>query len=381
MTPCFESFSKEARFKDLVQSVKHCDLCTRLSQRTRVLSEANGNLNAKVLFVAEAPGRLGADRTGIPLYGDQTGKNFEMLLGNIGWKREQVFITNAVLCNPRKQDGNNGTPTAEEIANCSAYLGMLIFLVRPDVVVSLGATALKALELISPHGLGLRERVARLTGWFGMQLFPLYHPGPRATVRRSLVKQRADFIRLSKLVHPETGLKMPKSLGSRKKRVDSKIDSPLHQVARAFLELGRRMTHFKLMKLLYLFDLRALERLGHTYACHTYLRQEDGPWAPALRDALESMDGFEVQRAFSRRIPIVKVGLRPRSDIQIPDNVLEIVAEVYEKFGTLSNSRIKTAAYLTKPMKFILGKEKEGKNMTNKPVIHKDKTAAQLAES
>ena len=63
-----------------------------------------------MLFVAEAPGRLGADRTGIPLYGDRTGENFQTLLGNIGWKREQVFITNAVLCNPKQETGITAPP-------------------------------------------------------------------------------------------------------------------------------------------------------------------------------------------------------------------------------------------------------------------------------
>ena len=98
------SFSKDTRFADLVQCVSHCNLCQRLCGRTKVLSQGNGSLNAKILFVAEAPGRLGADRTGIPLYGDRTGDNFEALLGNVGWHRQDIFITNALLCNPRDGD-------------------------------------------------------------------------------------------------------------------------------------------------------------------------------------------------------------------------------------------------------------------------------------
>ena len=46
--------------------------------RRKVFSEANGNIDSKALFIAEAPGRLGADKTGIPLYGDRTGDNFEL---------------------------------------------------------------------------------------------------------------------------------------------------------------------------------------------------------------------------------------------------------------------------------------------------------------
>jgi len=132
----YQAFSKTARFNDLVESVQHCDLCPRLCGRRKVLSTANGSIESKVPFVAEAPGRLGAGRTGIPLYGDRTGDNFETLLGNIGWRREEVFITNAVLCNPTQKNGNNATPTDEEIANCSAYLEMVIALVSPDVIVT-----------------------------------------------------------------------------------------------------------------------------------------------------------------------------------------------------------------------------------------------------
>lgn len=206
MTCLYQTFSKTARFNDLVESVQHCDLCPRLCERRKVLSVANGTVESKVLFVAEAPGRLGADRTGVPLYGDRTGDNFEALLGNIGWRREDIFITNAVLCNPKQGNGNNATPTADEIANCSAYLEMVIALVSPDVIVTLGSTALSALGLLSPHGVELREGVAKLVPWRHCRLFPLYHPGPRAMVHRSQAKQRSDFILLSKVVHPAKGL-------------------------------------------------------------------------------------------------------------------------------------------------------------------------------
>lgn len=381
MRNCFQSFSKRTRFDDLVVSVQHCNLCARLCERTKVLSEANGDLDAKVLFVAEAPGRLGADRTGVPLYGDKTGDNFENLLGNIGWQRAHVFITNAVLCNPRQQNGNNGTPSVEEIANCSAYLEMVISLVQPVVIATLGATALKALDLISPHGIELRDGVAKRIPWAGADLFPLYHPGPRAMVHRSLAKQRSDFMRLAKVVDPQSGLKQPRRRRSAVNPLDPILSTPLPQVARAFLELAGRMTYFKLMKLLYLFDLWALRTIGRTYASDIYIRQVDGPWAPALDQVLSSMDGFEVIRYHARRIPMVRVGPSRRSEIQLQDNILEMVADIYQKYGELSNSKIKTVAYLTEPMRYMLQEEEKGKDMRNKAVIYKDKTSVDLAGS
>ena len=57
--------NKEAAFDNLIRQVQSCEKCPRLKGRTRVLSERNGSLDAQVLFVAEAPGRLGADQTGI----------------------------------------------------------------------------------------------------------------------------------------------------------------------------------------------------------------------------------------------------------------------------------------------------------------------------
>ncbi len=88
MNKKFQSFTKFVRFEALVQSIQNCNLCPRMQCRRKVFSEANGNLNSKVLFIAEAPGRLGADHTGIPLHGDKTGDNFETLLQSVNWDRK-----------------------------------------------------------------------------------------------------------------------------------------------------------------------------------------------------------------------------------------------------------------------------------------------------
>ena len=378
MICAYRNFRKLARFGDLVESVQHCNLCPRLCGRTHVLSEANGNLDSKVLFVAEAPGRLGADRTGVPLCGDRTGDNFEALLGNVGWRREEVFITNAVLCNPQEEDGTNGTPTQEEIANCSAYLEMVIALIGPDVIATLGATALEAMSLLRPHGIALREGVAQLIPWRGTRLFPLYHPAPRATVHRSLAKQRSDFMVLAKAVHPVRGLLERKKPRANPQALFAAGCSPLQQIVRAVLEMGGRMSFFKLAKLMYLIDLSAIRNLGHMVAGDVYLRQVDGPWLPKLRDALSAMQGYEVRQSFTRKIPMAAPGPSPRSRIELNDDILEIVAEVFRTYGALSSSKIKTAVYRTTPMRFILQQEQNGRDMRNKPVLYKNKTAPEL---
>ena len=161
-----------------------------------MLTRYNGNLHASIMFIAEAPGRLGADRTGIPLHGDQTGDNFERLLRHVGLTRKDLFITNAVLCNPREESGVNGRPTTDELKKCLSYLRQTIELVAPKIVATLGAVALMALDLIEEHSLVLSSGVAKPVAWYGRTLFPLYHPSPRVFVYRTRYQQEKDFEKL-----------------------------------------------------------------------------------------------------------------------------------------------------------------------------------------
>jgi uracil-DNA glycosylase len=183
---------RAATFALLVEDAQACQVCPRMVGRTRLLSPANGSLDARVCFVAEAPGRLGGDRTAIPLCGDQSGRNFERLLGEAGLTRSDVFVTNAVLCNPRA--GNrNAPPTQREIQNCGRFLLATVRLIQPEVVVALGAVALRALARIEPHELTLAKHVGRAVVWHERWLVPLYHPGPRAQLWRGFHQQVNDF--------------------------------------------------------------------------------------------------------------------------------------------------------------------------------------------
>jgi uracil-DNA glycosylase family 4 len=192
-TPTLSRRERERRFEALVAEVQACRRCATMEGRRRVLGAANGLLDARVLFVAEAPGRLGGDRTGVPLTSDQSGRNFGRLLAHAGLRRDEVFVTNAALCNPRSPAGLNRAPSPAELARCRAHLRGTLDLVAAPVVASLGAVALQQLGTIEPHGLSLREHVARPTRWRGRWLVPLYHPGPRAQIHRPLGRQMDDF--------------------------------------------------------------------------------------------------------------------------------------------------------------------------------------------
>jgi uracil-DNA glycosylase family 4 len=180
-------------FNRLEKQAAKCRVCPNLADQSAVLSARNGSLNADVIFVAEAPGRFGAGRTGIPFSGDQSGKNFEILLNHAGWTRDQVFITNAALCNPL-QDGNNRRPTAKEIKNCSCFLENTLNIIQPKIVVTLGGVGLQAINYILDTKYQLGKTVARPIATTRFILMPLYHPSPRVTHwRRTLPRQKRDF--------------------------------------------------------------------------------------------------------------------------------------------------------------------------------------------
>ncbi len=164
--------ARERSFDALAAEAQACARCPRLAERVAVLSRDNGSLRPRVVFVAEAPGRKGGDRTRVPMQGDDSGRHFRWLMEQAGLRPQEVFITNAVLCNPRKPTGANDRPTSAEIANCSDFLRRQLDLLQPELVVSVGAVALEALGRLEPHGLRLAADVGRCVAWRGTQLIP-----------------------------------------------------------------------------------------------------------------------------------------------------------------------------------------------------------------
>lgn len=172
-----------------------------------MLSTSNGPLNTRLVFIAEAPGRLGGEKGGIPLAGDASGRNFTRYLLAAGLSREAVFITNAALCNPQTPQGTNSPPSPREVRNCSVFLARTLDVVRPSVIATLGNTALAALSLIAPHAVTLREHAATAVAWNGYALFPLYHPSPQVVVSptgRNHAQQEEDYRALRRLLDAVT---------------------------------------------------------------------------------------------------------------------------------------------------------------------------------
>ena len=185
--------ARRRRFAALAAEAARCRACPRMADQPAVLSHRNGSLLARLVFVAEAPGRLGSGRTGVPFYGDRSGENFQALIDHIGVDRSEIFITNAVLCNPLSQ-GCNSRPTVREIRNCGTFLDRVLALIQPELVVTLGGVGLDALNRLLGTDYRLATVAGRLLDTDRFQWLPLYHPSPRVTrTRRSLARQKRDF--------------------------------------------------------------------------------------------------------------------------------------------------------------------------------------------
>jgi DNA polymerase len=186
--------SKQVELEALFAEAAACRRCAAMCGRSAVLSASNGRAGARVMFVGEAPGRQGGDRTRVPFSGDQSGRNFSRYLASVGLTREEIFITNAALCNPRSDTGANRKPTREEVSNCSEFLRRQVEAVDPRVVVTLGAVSLAALRSVEYHRLTLKENVGEVHAWGGRLLVPLYHPSPQVLAsHRREAQQLEDY--------------------------------------------------------------------------------------------------------------------------------------------------------------------------------------------
>lgn len=171
--------AKQKLFDQLANEAASCTRCPAMCGRSAVLSRLNGSTAARIMFIGEAPGRKGADRTRVPFSGDQSGANFDRFLSSIGLTRQQIFITSAALCNPRTDSGANRRPTQKELTNCSDFLRRTIELIDPRVIVTLGSVALEALKRIQYHELNLKDSAAQIHTWHDRVLVPIYHPSPQ----------------------------------------------------------------------------------------------------------------------------------------------------------------------------------------------------------
>ena len=201
-----EPDARRAALARLVEEVRGCERCPLSRTRTQAVP-GNGHPSADLMFVGEAPG-ANEDRQGLPFVG-QAGRLLDTLLGDIGLRREQVYVTNVLKSRPP----GNRDPQPDEIAACEGYLFAQLELIRPRVVCTLGNFATK---LLSGRPLGItrvhgQEQEATLGGR-RVLLYPLYHPAAALYTPRMLEVLQSDFRRLPELLGRELDAPEPAPL-------------------------------------------------------------------------------------------------------------------------------------------------------------------------
>ena len=178
------------------EEIGDCTRCPLAYAGRHKIVFADGDANATLMFVGEGPG-ADEDAQGLPFVG-KAGQLLNNMIAAMGLKREEVYIANIVKCRPP----GNRTPEFAEASMCSQFLVKQIDIVRPKVIVALGATA-------ATYLLGVRQSLTSLRGrWHktrGAKLVVTYHP---AFLLRD-PRQKGEAWKDLQMVMAELGLTTP----------------------------------------------------------------------------------------------------------------------------------------------------------------------------
>ncbi len=163
---------------ELKKQVQNCKKCNLYKSRNQIVF-GEGNIHAPIMIIAEAPGR-DEDLQGRPFVG-KSGVLLNQILKACGFNRdEHVFMSNILKCRPP----NNRTPLPAEVEQCMPFLIKQIELINPQILILLGATALKNM-------LGSDMRITKVRGkwldWNGKLTMPVFHPS--ALLRNPALKR------------------------------------------------------------------------------------------------------------------------------------------------------------------------------------------------
>ncbi len=154
--------------EELKRKYEGCSLCIELKEnRTNVVFGVGNCEKAKVVIIGEAPGK-NEDLQNEPFVG-RSGQILTELLNEIGLSRDDVYITNTILCRPP----NNRNPNKFELSNCQGRLDEQLKILNPKVVITLGNFATK-------YMLKIKEGITSVHGSVfdvnGMKIVPMFHP-------------------------------------------------------------------------------------------------------------------------------------------------------------------------------------------------------------
>jgi uracil-DNA glycosylase len=199
-----------AALKLIREDLGDCTRCKLHKQGRKQIVFGVGNPRAELMFVGEGPG-ADEDMQGEPFVG-RAGQLLNNMIKAMGVRREDVYIANVVKCRPP----GNRTPERDECETCSPFLMRQIAVVKPKVVVALGAVASKSLLAMNASMSELRGRFYDFTpagarssdpNWKGTKLAVTYHP---AYLLRD-PRQKGEAWKDLQMVMKYLGFKPPKS--------------------------------------------------------------------------------------------------------------------------------------------------------------------------
>jgi len=189
---------KQAQIDQLRQAIIEKDVCSDLAAQATNLVIGDGNLNAEIVFIGEAPGK-NEDEQGLPFVG-AAGKFLNEMLAQAGMERSDVYITNIVKYRPP----NNRDPLPEEKKAFWPYLLKQLQIIQPKVVITLGRHSMEYflpdMKISQIHGQPKRIQF----GDNKLVIVPLYHPAAalyNGGLRQTLID---DFMNVPKIIEKLT---------------------------------------------------------------------------------------------------------------------------------------------------------------------------------
>ncbi|RLF62996.1 MAG: uracil-DNA glycosylase [Thermoplasmata archaeon] len=194
---------RAVELEKLAEEIRQCRRCGLASSRTNAVP-GEGNPDARIMFIGEAPG-ADEDAQGKPFVG-RAGQLLDRIITACGLERSDVYIGNILKCRPPE----NRDPLADEIIACLPYLQRQIELIRPEIIVALGAHAARTL-LETTKSIGqlrgqFHEYYAGL-GQMPVKLMATYHPA--YLLRSYSPENRRKVWEDMKKVLTELGLPIP----------------------------------------------------------------------------------------------------------------------------------------------------------------------------
>lgn len=190
---------KEGQIEALRKEILEQKICADLAAQATQLVMGDGNLDSKIVFVGEAPGK-NEDLQGKPFVG-ASGKFLDEMLASVGLRRpDDIYITNIVKYRPP----NNRDPLPEEKREFWPYLMRQLEIINPTVIVTLGRHAMNCFipgaKISVDHGRPRKVCLHRDGAEYDWLVMPLYHPAAalyNGSMRQTLMD---DFQRVKDLI-------------------------------------------------------------------------------------------------------------------------------------------------------------------------------------